>query len=854
MSRPDSSSRSEQDEREAKHEKLWDLLDREPNIDILSLTRAFAHHLEYTVCKYRDTARGPDIYQALAFTVRDFLIDRWNQSQRTIREEKAKRLYYISMEFLMGRLLDVNLVNTGMRSQAAEALEAFGFDLAEIRDYEPDAGLGNGGLGRLAACFLESIATLNLPGSGSSIRYEFGIFHQQIVEGYQKEAPDAWLSRGNPWEIQRHDIRFGVNFYGHTERYVDDAGVVRSHWVPGESVIAQAYDILQPGFDTRMVTHLRLWGAQAGSEFNFDYFNHGDYIRAVEDQLHSETISRVLYPNENIQQGKELRLKQEYLLVSATIQDALATFRLEEKPEQSEDWDRLPDRVFFQMNDTHPALAVPELMRILVDEHQMDWDRAFDLTVRCLGYTNHTVLPEALEKWDVEMFGSLLPRHLEIIYEINQNFLEELRARGVPDEIVRSLSIVEEGQRKNLRMANLACVGSSAVNGVAALHTEIIKERVFQDFHRLWPDKIQNKTNGITHRRWLTSANDDLANLIAQRIGGAWQTDLERIQEIETHATDPEFQADWRRIKLKNKERLAKIIHFECGVAVDPRSIFDIQIKRIHEYKRQHLNVLRIIHEYQRMKTDPAYRESYTPRTVIFAGKAAPGYHRARMIIKLICSVGDIVNNDPDTNEVLKVIFLPNYRVSLAERMFPAADISEQISTAGMEASGTGNMKFMLSGALTVGTLDGANVEIVEEVGSENAYIFGLTADEIRASHAKGYDPVRIYEENRDVRHVLDAIRGNYFNRKEPGIFQELFHSLVYGGDFYHLLADFDAYRDVQARIAADFHDEDAWTRKSILNTAHSGRFSSDRTIREYARDIWGIDSLELRQPRVRAQ
>jgi starch phosphorylase len=838
------------DERLAKREKLWELLDREPNIDLLSLTRAFAHHLEYTVCKYRDTARGPDIYQALAFTVRDFLIDRWNRSQAEIRAKKSKRLYYISMEFLMGRLLDVNLVNTGMRAQAARALAEFGFDLAEIRDYEPDAGLGNGGLGRLAACFLESIATLNLPGSGSSIRYEFGIFHQQIVEGYQKEAPDAWLARGNPWEIQRHDIRFAVNFYGYTERYVDDAGVVRSHWAAGESVIAQAYDILQPGFDTRMVTHLRLWGAQADSEFNFDYFNHGDYIRAVEDQLHSETISRVLYPNENIQQGKELRLKQEYLLVSATLQDALATFRTEEGPD---DWDRLPDRVFFQMNDTHPALAVAELTRILVDEHQVAWERAFDLTIRCLGYTNHTVLPEALEKWDVEMFGSLLPRHLEIIYEINQNFLEDLRARGVPDEVIRNLSIVEEGPKKKLRMANLACVGSSAVNGVAALHTEIIKQRVFRDFHELWPKKIQNKTNGITHRRWLTAANDDLAELIATRIGGAWQKDLERIRSIEQFAEDPGFQSEWRRVKLRNKERLAKIIKFECGVAVNPRSLFDIQIKRIHEYKRQHLNILRVIHEYQRMKTDPAYRKTYTPRTVIFAGKAAPGYHRARMIIKLICSVGDTVNNDPETNDALKVVFLPNYRVSLAERMFPAADISEQISTAGMEASGTGNMKFMLSGALTVGTLDGANVEIVEEAGPENVYIFGLTSEEIRASHQNGYDPVRIYEENEDVRHVLDAMRGNYFNRKEPGIFQELFHALVYGGDYYHLLADFDAYRDIQARIAGDFHDEFTWTRKSILNTARSGRFSSDRTIREYARDIWQIESLKLRKARIRA-
>ena len=840
---------SDERERLAKREKLWELLDREPNIDLASLTRAFAHHLEYTVCKYRDSVHGPDVYQALAFTVRDFLIDRWNQSQQAIRATKAKRLYYMSMEFLMGRLLNVNLVNTGMREQATKALAEFGYDLEEISEYEPDAGLGNGGLGRLAACFMESLATLNLPGSGSSIRYEFGIFHQQIVDGYQKEAPDAWLARGNPWEVRRNDIQFVVNFYGYTERYVDDAGVVRSTWVPGESIIAQAYDILQPGFDTRMVNHLRLWGAQPSSDFNFDYFNHGDYIRAVEDKLHSETISKVLYPNENIQQGRELRLKQEYLLVSATLQDALETFRTEENDE----WDRLPERAFFQMNDTHPALAVAELMRILVDEHRVDWDRAFDLTTRCLGYTNHTVLPEALEKWDVELLASLLPRHLEIIYGINQIFLDGLRARGVSEEVIRSVSIIEEGPVRKVRMASLACVGSAAVNGVAALHTAIIKERVFKDFHELWPGKIRNKTNGITHRRWLTTANQDLSELIASRIGLDWQKDLERIRAVEEFADDADFQADWRRIKLRNKERLAKIIQFECGVTVDPRSLYDVQIKRIHEYKRQHLNILRVIHEYQRMKTDPAYRAGYTPRTVIFAGKAAPGYHRARMIIKLICSVGEIINHDPDVSEVLKVVFLPNYRVSLAERMFPAADLSEQISTAGMEASGTGNMKFMLSGALTVGTLDGANVEILEEAGAENVYIFGMSTEEVAASYSNGTDPVKIYEQNENVRHVLDAIRGSYFNRKEPGIFQEIFHALVYGGDHYRLLADFDAYRNIQERIAKDFRDERTWTRKSILNTARSGKFSSDRTIREYAEDIWKIEPVALRPPRIRA-
>ncbi len=836
-------------EAEAARRKLWEMMDREPNIDLDSLTKAFVHHLEYTVCKYKDSISGADIYQALAYTVRDFLIDRWNHTQSLIRERKAKRLYYVSMEFLMGRLLSAHLVNLGMREAAAKTLASFGYDLDEIAQYEPDAGLGNGGLGRLAACFLESLASLDLPGSGASIRYEFGIFHQQIVDGYQKEAPDEWLNRGNPWEIHRADLSFPVQFYGYTERYVDDAGVVRSRWIPGEVVQAHAYDILQPGFDTRTVNHLRLWASRASSEFNFDYFNHGDYIRAVEDKQRSETISKVLYPNENIQQGKVLRLQQEYLLVAATVQDALATFQAEE----GDDWDRLPERVFFQMNDTHPAVAVAELMRILVDEHLLDWHRAFDLTRRSLAYTNHTVMPEALEKWDVELFEELLPRHLEIIYEINQRFLDELREQGVDDAKIRSLSIIEEGSVQKVRMANLACIGSSAVNGVAALHTKIIQERVFRDFHELRPDLIQNKTNGITHRRWLPSANPDLADLIIARIGRGWQKDLDEIRALDDHASDAGFQEDWRRVKLHNKEQLAKIIQFETGVHVSPHSMFDVQIKRIHEYKRQHLNILRVISEYQRLKSDAGYRNSYAPRTVIFAGKAAPGYHRARMIIKLICSVAEVINADTDIGDLLKVVFLPNYRVSLAERIFPAADLSEQISTAGMEASGTGNMKFMLNGALTVGTLDGANVEILEEAGAANVYIFGKTTEEVEHLRTNGYNPVEIYEQNERVHRVLEAVRGNYFNRREPGIFQEIFHALVYGGDHYLLLADFDAYCDIQDRISADYQNASHWTRRSILNSARSGKFSSDRTIRQYANEMWKLHPVTQREPRIRA-
>lgn len=833
-------------DRETARQRLWELMDRVQNIDEDSLRKAFAHHLEYTVCKYRESIHGPDVYQALAYTVRDFLIDRWNETQASFKESKAKRVYYLSMEFLLGRLLTANLVNLGMREQVQENLKHFGYDLEEISEYEPDAGLGNGGLGRLAACFLESMATLDLPCSGASIRYEFGIFHQQIVNGHQKEAPDNWLSRGNPWEIMRNDIIYPVYFYGQSESYVDDAGNVRFRWVPGETVMAQAYDILTPGYNTRTVNHLRLWNAIASSDFNFDYFNHGDYLRAVEDKHRSETISKVLYPNENVLQGKELRLKQEYLLVTATVQDALSQFESEET-----DWNRLPERVFFQMNDTHPALAVAELMRLLIDIKDLPWEQAWAITTRCLAYTNHTVLPEALEKWELALFANLLPRHLEIIFEINRRFLESMRASGVSDEALARMSLIEEGPVKRVRMANLAVVGSKAVNGVAALHTDIIRDQIFNDFHRVWPTRIQNKTNGITHRRWIVAANPELSNLISARIGKEWMRDLERIRALEEFADDPQLQADWRAVRRKNKELLGRLIMFETGVRVSPDSMFDVQIKRIHEYKRQHLNLLRLIADYQMMKRNPSV--DYTPRTVIFAGKAAPGYHRAKAIIKLINSVAQVVNHDRDVADRLKIVFLPNYRVSLAERLFPASDLSEQISTAGMEASGTGNMKFMLNGALTVGTLDGANVEIMEEAGEENIYIFGHTVEQIAELHRNGYDSMVYYRENSTIRHVIDAVRGNYFNRDEPDIFHELVNVLLEGNDYYLLFADFDMYRDVQKRISADFRDVAGWTRKSILNTARSGKFSSDRTILEYARDIWDVRAVEQRPPRVAA-
>ncbi|MCB1319129.1 MAG: glycogen/starch/alpha-glucan phosphorylase, partial [Leptospiraceae bacterium] len=763
-----------------KRKRLWRLMDREQNIDIDSLTKAFAHHLEYTICKYRENIQGADIFRALAYTVRDFLIDRWNETQNSIRTAKSRRVYYVSMEFLMGRLLNTNLVNLGVQDMVRQNLKEFGYVLEEVSEYEPDAGLGNGGLGRLAACFLDSVTTMNMPVSGSSIRYEFGIFNQNIIDGYQKEAPDNWLTHGNPWEIRRDDIMHPVSYYGYTEQYVDARGNVRSRWEPGETIMAMAYDILIPGFDTRMVNNLRLWASRASDEFNFDYFNHGDYLRAVEDKQRSESISKLLYPNENIVQGKELRLKQEYLLVSATVQDALATFIQEE----GLNFDRLSDRVFMQLNDTHPALAVAELMRILVDTHDLDWEPAWKITSKVFGYTNHTVMPEALEKWDLNLFRNLLPRHLEIVYEINYRFMEDMRARGASDEELSRLSIIEEGPQKKVRMANLAFVGARAVNGVAALHTDIIRQHTFADFHKYFPDRIQNKTNGITHRRWIVTANLELTDLIKEAIGNDWIKDLKDLRKLEKYAEDGAFQRRWDEIRKLNKERLAHMIQFECGVRCNPDSLFDIQVKRIHEYKRQHLNILRVIADYQRIKADPGM--DYTPRTVIFAGKAAPGYHMAKNIIKLIHCVANVVNHDDDVADRLKIAFLPNYRVSMAERIFPAADISEQISTAGMEASGTGNMKFMLNGAITVGTLDGANIEIKEEAGDENIYIFGKTVEELHELRPH-YDPVGIYNRNETIRHVLDAVRGNYFNRNEPGLFQELFHSLVYGGDYYFL-------------------------------------------------------------------
>jgi starch phosphorylase len=828
----------------AGHEKLLKLLDRPREVDLESILMAFVHHLEYSVGKYKHNVGAQDIYQALALTIRDFLIDRWNETQERHRETRAKRVYYLSLEYLIGQMLVTNLVNMGMREAAAHALREIGFDLDEIADQEPDPGLGNGGLGRLAACFLDSLATLDLPGCGCGLRYEYGMFRQQIVDGYQHEAPDGWLSRRNPWEVRRGDLVYPVPYYGHTEVIPGARVPGPARWVPGETVLAMAYDVLVPGFNTRTVNHIRLWCARASSEFNLEYFHHGDYLRAVEDQQRCETISKVLYPNENITQGRELRLKQEFLLVSASLQDALRTFREEET-----DWRRLPERAVFQLNDTHPALAVAELMRLLVDVHGLDWELAWSLCTQCLAYTNHTVLPEALERWEVELFGRLLPRHLEIVYLINHFFLEGLRNSGTSVERIRQLSIVDEGPPRQIRMANLAIVGCRSVNGVSALHTEILRTSLFREFHEVWPEKFQNKTNGMTPRRWIVACNPDLSALITSRIGKKWMVDLRRLADLEEHAPDPEFQAEWERVRRHNKERLGKVIARDCALQVDPDSLFDVQVKRIHEYKRQLLNVLRLIGDFRKLKANPG--RDYPARTVIFGGKAAPGYHRAKLLIKLIHSVAERVNHDPDVAGRLRVVFLPDYRVSLAEKIIPAADLSEQVSTAGTEASGTGNMKFMLNGALTVGTLDGANIEILEEVGSENIYLFGHTVDEIEELRRAGYRPFTYYERDPEIREVLDSLRDGTLGPK--GLFDDLFDSLTYHGDRYFLLADYRPYVAVQERIARDFQDRPRWIVRSIRNTARSGRFSSDRTVSEYAREIWGLQPVTQRAPRIRA-
>lgn len=808
-------------------------------MSVETLKRAFMDNLLYVQGKDESTATLRDYYNALAYTVRDRLLHRFIKTGRIYHEQNVKIVSYLSAEFLMGRHLANNLTNLDMYDKISQVVKECGLNLEDLIEQEPDPGLGNGGLGRLAACFLDSLASLEMPAIGYGIRYEFGIFHQVLQDGWQAEIPDNWLQYDNPWEIARPEDSVEVKLGGTTEIYHDDKGQYRVCWIPERIVKAIPYDTPVPGYQTNTVNSLRLWKAEASEQFNFDAFNAGNYDRAVAEKMSSETISKVLYPNDNTPQGRELRLAQQFFFVSASLQD-LIRIHLQLHPSL----DNFYERAAIQLNDTHPTIAIAELMRLLVDEHGMYWDSAWDITQKTFAYTNHTLMPEALERWSVSLFEKLLPRHLEIIYEINHRFLEDVRVWFPEDDkLTAELSIIEEGAEKQVRMANLACVGSHAINGVAALHTDLLKKDTLKAFAKLWPEKFFNKTNGVTPRRWILLSNPRLTNLITDKIGDSWLKDIDQMRKIEKFIDDPEFCDRWRQIKQQNKADLAAYIKKTRNIDVNINSIFDIQVKRIHEYKRQHLAVLEIITLYNRIKKNP--KIDIVPRTFIFGGKAAPGYFMAKLIIKLINSVADVVNKDPDVRGRLKVVFLPNFNVSLGQKIYPAADLSEQISTAGKEASGTGNMKFAMNGALTIGTLDGANIEIREEAGTENFFLFGLTAEEVYEMKAKGYKPMDYYQENAELRAVINRIAKGYFSHGDTKLFKPIIDSLL-NSDPYMLLADYQAYIDCQDEVSKAYADQDKWTKMSILNSARMGKFSSDRTIREYCQEIWGIKPVKI--------
>jgi glycogen phosphorylase len=784
----------------------------------------------------QDSTRN-DWYMALAYTVRDRMMHRYIETVESISQTNtdAKVVAYLSAEFLTGPHLGNGLINLGIWQAVEEALSRLGQDLSSLLEQEEEPGLGNGGLGRLAACYMDSLATLNVPAVGYGIRYEFGIFDQAIRDGWQVELTDKWLRFGNPWEIMRPEITFDVKFGGRTESYQDVEGRYRVRWIHEKVVKGVAYDTPVPGYRVPTTNLLRLWRAEAAESFDFAAFNVGDYYGAVHEKVASETISKVLYPNDEPEAGKELRLEQQYFFVSCSLQDMIRLLLMRGKP-----LGELHSYWAAQLNDTHPSIAVAELMRLLVDEHGMEWDEAWGITQQTCAYTNHTLLAEALERWPLPLFATLLPRHLEIIHEINRRFLDDLRLRyPKDDQLVRRLSLIDEAGNKYVRMAHLASVGSHAINGVAALHTELLKRTVLSDFHRVAPEKFLNVTNGVTPRRWIALSNPKLTALITRHIGHRWLADLEHeLEHLEPLAADTKFQRDWQAVKADNKLALAGLIKERTGIIVDPHSLFDIQVKRLHEYKRQHLNVLYLVTLYNRLRHTSA--AAGTPRTVIFGGKAAPGYRMAKLIIKLINSVGAAINQDPVVSQVLKVVFLPDFNVKNSHRVYPAADLSEQISTAGKEASGTGNMKFAMNGALTIGTLDGANIEIRDAVGQENFFLFGLTAEEVERRKAEGYMPRSIYESSPELREAIDLIDSGFFSYGDRGLFHPLVESLLTRDD-YMLLADYQAYVDCQQRVSEAYADHNNWTRMSILNTARVGRFSSDRSIREYCRDIWNV-------------
>lgn len=806
-------------------------------MSVESLKSDYQWHMRYSLVKAEDDATPRDQYQAFAHCVRDRMIERWLQTQRQYRENKVRRVYYLSLEFLIGRLLGNNVINMQMDPICRKALADFGIDWHSLRDYELDAGLGNGGLGRLAACFLDSMSTMGIPAIGYGLRYDYGIFKQLIKDGQQVEEPDSWLQSGCPWEIERPERTKVVQFGGRVE-FISNGQGDEWRWIETDKVLGIPYDLPIVGYNN-CVNTLRLWSAKADDEFQLEDFNKGSYVDAVEDKVLAENLTKVLYPNDNVLAGKELRLRQEYFFVSCSLQDILRRFR----DVHGEDWCKLVDEVFIQLNETHPALIIPEMMRILMDQERLDWDTAWNITRKCTAYTNHTVLPEALEKWSVELLQRLLPRHMQIIYEINGRFLKNVAARWPGDNArLARMSIIDEGGQRSVRMANLAIAGSSAVNGVAALHTEIIKGTLFKDFHEMYPDHFTNKTNGITQRRWLLKANPGLAAFVTEKIGDSWITQLDQIRKLEDFIDESSLKK-FREIKQANKEILANYIKRELGEEVSVDSIFDVQVKRLHEYKRQLLLVLYVIILYCRLVKDPQL--DIVPRTFIIAGKAAPGYAMAKLIIRLIHGVAGVVNSNPHTNQKLKLLFLPDYRVSLAEKIIPAANISEQISLAGTEASGTGNMKLMLNGALTLGTLDGANVEICEEVGEENIFIFGLKSHEVDQLRPT-YNAMSYYAADPEIRNAVDMISNNVFSLLTPGIFDPIIQSLLDFNDHYMLLADLRDYIDTQSEIDLLYRDQNSWDRKALLNVARAGKFSSDRTIAEYARDIWHIEPFEF--------
>lgn len=814
--------------------------DDRTGLDPVTLKRAILDHLRYTQSKTERSAHRHDWFVALAHTVRDRIVHRWIKTQEAQQKAGAKRINYLSAEFLPGRFLANNLINLGLYDTVRGVLDELDLDLEEILDQEVDPGLGNGGLGRLAACFLDSMATLGYAGMGHGIRYEFGIFHQEIKDGRQVEHPDEWLKYGFPWEIARPEESVTVGFGGHVDEWTDKSGRLRARWTPATQVIGVPHDTPVVGYGNDTVLTLRLWRARASEEFDLAVFNDGDYRKAVEEKAISESISKVLYPNDQSFEGKVLRLKQQYFFSACAIHDIVLKYLRDHVT-----FDEFPEKVAIQLNDTHPVIAIAELMRVFLDDHAMTWEKAWDITQRTFAYTNHTLLTEALERWPISMFERFLPRHLSIIFEINRRFLDELRERFPgDDDRVRRMSIIDETGDRYVRMAHLASVGSHAINGVAALHTELLKQDVLRDFYEVYPERFLNVTNGVTPRRWVVYSNPKLAGLITRSIGDGWISDMEHeLVKLEPFADNKAFRNRWRAIQRENKVKLAAIIEGQTGVVVDPDSLFDVQVKRIHEYKRQHLNALHVITLYNRMKQNP--QADVVPRTVVFAGKAAPGYFMAKLIIKLINSVADVVNADPDVAGRLKVVFLPDFNVKRAHAIYPAADLSEQISTAGKEASGTGNMKFSMNGALTIGTLDGANVEIRDAVGPENFFLFGLTTEEVHALWRSGYHPESYADADPELRAVLDLVASGTFSPSEPGLFLPLVNSLLYH-DPFTLLADYRSYVACQERVSEAYRDPDAWARMSILNVARMGRFSSDRSIREYCEKIWNVQPVSI--------